>query len=434
MNKKLLINARILTMNARMETYPCGNILIEGGRIREVSGERLKVADAEVTDVQGMVVLPGFINVHTHLPMTLLRGYADDLPLHEWLTEHIFPAEARMVTEESVRVGVRLALVEMIKSGTTCFNDMYFFEDAVAEEARKAGMRGVVGESLIDFPTPGFKTLEEGVRQTEALMRKWQGDDRITPGVCAHAPYTCSAETLRRAKGLADRWNTRLQVHVAETRREVEVIRERTGMTPVHYLDSLDILDSRMMAAHCVWLTPEEMELMARRGAAMGHCPKSNLKLGSGMADTDRCIKAGMTVGLGTDGTASNNTLDMVEEMRFAALVAKGRNGDPTALDARTALRMATIEGARAIGLGEVTGSIEAGKRADLIVVHADASNMVPVYDIYSAVVYAMNSKNIYSSMVEGEWLMKGRQLTTLDKDAVVAEMINYIKRHKNNA
>ena len=272
------------------------------------------------------------------------------------------------------------------------------------------------------------------MRQTEALMRKWQGDDRITPGVCAHAPYTCSAETLRRAKGLADRWNTRLQVHVAETRREVEVIRERTGMTPVHYLDSLDILDSRMMAAHCVWLTPEEMELMTRRGAAMGHCPKSNLKLGSGMADTDRCIKAGMTVGLGTDGTASNNTLDMVEEMRFAALVAKGRNGDPRHWMPARHCGWRPSRGARAIGLGEVTGSIEAGKRADLIVVHADASNMVPVYDIYSAVVYAMNSKNIYSSMVEGEWLMKGRQLTTLDKDAVVAEMINYIKRHKNNA
>lgn len=429
MNRKLIVNARILTMNARMDEFAEGSVLVEGGRIREVCAGRLEAGDAEVTDAGGMVVMPGFVNVHTHLAMTMFRGYADDLPLREWLEERIFPAEARRVREESVRAAVRLALVEMVKSGTTCFNDMYFFEDAVAEEARKAGMRGVVGESLIDFPTPSFGTLEEGVRRTEALVGKWRGDALVGAGVCAHAPYTCSGETLRRAWGLAQRLGVRWQVHVAETRREVEEMRERTGMTPVRYLDSLGVLDGRLMAAHGVWLDEGEVELMVRRGAAVGHCPKSNLKLGSGMADVDGYVWAGMTVGLGTDGTASNNGLDMVEEMRFAALVAKGRGGDPTALPARAALRMATVEGARAMGLGEVTGSLEAGKRADLVVVNAGASNMVPVYDVYSAVVYAMESKNVVASMVEGEWLMRGRRLLTLDKEAAVEEMRWYMDK-----
>lgn len=423
MNKKIISNAHIITMNAGMEIIPNGSILIEGGQIKEISSGTLSDPDAEITDAHGMYILPGFINTHNHLPMTMLRGYADDLPLHTWLTKHIFPAEARLVNEHNVRIATRLALVEMIKSGTTCFNDMYFFEDAIAEEARKAGMRGVVGESLIDFPTASFKNLKEGIELSERLIHKWQKDSLIHPAICAHAPYTCSSDTLKQAKALADKHDTLLQLHLAETRKEVEDIQARTGKRPAEYLYSIGLLDSNVIAAHCVWLSPEEISLMAKSGTSIGHCPKSNLKLSSGIAPIDACIKAGVTVGIGTDGTASNNSLDMVEEMRFAALLAKVVDYNPEAVNAQTALRMATIEGAKALGLDHITGSLETGKSADLILVHADASNMQPIYDEYSAIVYAMNSKNVYSTMVHGEWLMQGRQLKTIDKDAAIEEI-----------
>lgn len=378
-----------------------------------------------------MLVMPGFVNTHTHVPMTMLRGYADDLPLHTWLTEHIFPAEARLVTPENVRIATRLAFVEMIKSGTTCFNDMYFFEDVIADEARKAGIRGVMNESVIDFPTSSFKSVDEGLAISEKLIREWQGDPLIHPSVTVHAPYTCSKETLQKAKCLADRYATLLQIHVAETRKEVEDITARTGMPPAEYLYSIGLLDRNVIAAHCVWLNAREVRLMAECGTSIGHCPKSNLKLASGIADTDTYLKAGITVGIGTDGTASNNTLDMVEEMRFAALLPKAMHYDPEAVNAAQALRMATINGARALGLEDVTGSLEVGKSADLITVNIAASNMIPVYNDYSAVVYAMNSKNIRSSMVHGEWIMLDRVVLRIDKDEAIEDLKNIIV--KNN-
>ncbi len=423
MNKKIISNAHIITMNAGMEIIPNGSILIEGGQIKEIISGTLSAPEAEATDAHGMYILPGFVNTHNHLPMTMLRGYADDLPLHSWLTEHIFPAEARLVNEQNVRIATRLALVEMIKSGTTCFNDMYFFENAIAEEACKAGMRGVVGESLIDFPTASFKNLSEGIKLSEHLINKWQGNHLIHPSICVHAPYTCSAETLKKAKSLADKYGTLLQIHLSETRKEVEDIQASTGMRPAEYLYSLGLLDTNVIAAHCVWLKPEEIELLAKTHTSIGHCPKSNLKLSSGIAPIDTCLKAGINVGIGTDGTASNNSLDMVEEMRFAALLAKIVAYNPEAVNAKTALRMATIGGAQALGLEHITGSLEIGKSADLILIHADASNMQPIYDEYSAIVYAMNSKNIYSTMVHGEWLMQNRQLKTIDKDAAIEEI-----------
>lgn len=423
MSSKIIYNAHIITMNAKQEIIPQGSILIENGKIKALSPGKLEDSNAEMTDAQGMFVMPGFINTHTHVPMTMLRGYADDLPLHTWLTEHIFPAEARFVTPENVRIAARLAFTEMIKSGTTCFNDMYFFEDVIAEEAKKAGIRAVLGESLIDFPTPDFKTVEEGLSLCESLIYKWQGDSTIHPSVCAHAPYTCSRETLQQAKQLASRYHTLLQIHVAETRKEVEDITAKTGLPPAEYLHSIGLLDQNVIAAHCVWLNKREIELLASTGTSIGHCPKSNLKLASGIADTDTYLKAGITVSIGTDGTASNNTLDMVEEMRFAALLPKAVHYNPEANNARTALQMATINGAKALGLEQITGSLETGKSADLIFIHADASNMQPVYDEYSAIVYAMNSKNIRSSMVNGEWIMQDRILCHLHKEEILEDI-----------
>lgn len=431
MSKKIIYNAHIITMNANLDIIPNGSLLIENGKISRISRETISDDDAEMTDAEGMYVMPGFINTHTHLPMTMLRGYADDLPLHEWLTDHIFPAEARCVNAENVRLATRLAFIEMIKSGTTCFNDMYFFEDVIAEEARKAGIRGVMGESVIDFPTASFRTVDEGLAICEALIRKWQGDPIIHPSVCVHAPYTCSKETLIKTKQLADKYHTLLQIHVSETRKEVEDITAQTGMPPVEYLHSIGLLDRNVIAAHCVWLNEKEVELMATSGTSIGHCPKSNLKLASGIADTDTYAKAGINVSLGTDGTASNNTLDMVEEMRFAALLPKVVHYNPEAVNARAALQMATINGAKALGLDAITGSLEAGKSADMIFVHAASSNMIPVYDEYSAIVYAMNSKNVRSSMVNGEWIMKDRMLLHIDKEETLAAMERLASRVK---
>lgn len=431
MSKKIIYNAHIITMNAHLDIIPNGSLLIENGKISRISGETIRDDDAEMTDAEGMYVMPGFINTHTHLPMTMLRGYADDLPLHEWLTDHIFPAEARWVNAENVRLATRLAFIEMIKSGTTCFNDMYFFEDVIAEEARKAGIRGVMGESVIDFPTASFQTVDEGLAICEALIRKWKGDPIIHPSVCVHAPYTCSKETLIKTKRLADKYHMLLQIHVSETRKEVEDITAQTGMPPVEYLHAIGLLDRNVIAAHCVWLNEKEVELMATSGTSIGHCPKSNLKLASGIADTDTYAKAGINVSLGTDGTASNNTLDMVEEMRFAALLPKVVHYNPEAVNARAALQMATINGAKALGLDAITGSLEAGKSADLIFVHAASSNMIPVYDEYSAIVYAMNSKNVRSSMVNGEWIMKDRMLLHIDKEETLAAMERLASRVK---
>ena len=429
--EKLIYNARILTMNQRMETIEKGYIRIDKGKITEIGrmeelGEREERCAGVAYDLEGMWVMPGFVNTHTHVPMTMLRGYADDLPLHTWLTKYIFPAEATLDTPENVRLASRLAYLEMIKSGTTCLNDMYFFEDVIAEEAKRAGLRGVMNESVIDFPTASFRTVKEGFERVEKLIRQWEGDHSIHPSVCVHAPYTCSQKTLQEAKKLADKYSTLLQIHLAETRNEVEDITLEKGMSPAEYLYTIGLLDRNVIAAHCVWLNEKEVELLAKTGTAVGHCPKSNLKLASGIADTDTYIKAGITVGLGTDGTASNNALDMVEEMRFAALLAKVVHYNPEAVNARTALRMATIEGARALGLGDITGSLEKGKRADLLVMHAEATNMVPIYDVYSAIVYAMNSKNVRSSMVEGEWIMRDRVVLHVNKEEAV-EGVNRI-------
>lgn len=429
--RQIITHAHILTMNANGDILPDGSIVIEDGRIKDILAGAVTDSQAEMTDARGMLLLPGFINTHTHLPMVLFRGYADDLPLQEWLKDYIFPAEARWVTPDNVRLATRLALIEMIKSGTTCFNDMYFFEQVIAEEAARAGIRGVVCESLIDFPTPDFKTLEEGIALSENLISRWQNHPLIRPAIGAHSPYTCSAATLQKAKALADKHGALLQIHLAETRQETETSIARTGKTPAAYLHSLGVLGKNVIAAHGVWLTGEDIRLLAESGTAIAHCPKSNLKLASGIARIAACRAAGIPVGIGTDGAASNNSLDMVEEMRFASLLAKGAYYQPEALDAPTTLRMATLEGAKALGMDHITGSIEKGKSADLILVHADASNMQPLHNPCSAVVYAMNSKNIRSTMVAGTWLMKDRILQTIDKDSVMEEIKN--RRHTDS-
>ncbi|MDL2330756.1 amidohydrolase [Odoribacter sp. OttesenSCG-928-A06] len=422
--KTLLYNATIIPMNADMEIVKGGYILTEGNTIREMgNGEVVLPKADEYYDVKGQWIMPGFINTHTHVPMVLLRGYADDLPLHTWLNDHIFPAEAKYMHIENIKKAALYGMVEMIKSGTTCFNDMYFFEEIIAGEAKKTGMRARLSDSLIDFPTVSFQDVPAGLKRIERLIKEWSGDDLIHPAVCTHSPYTCSQETLLKAKKLADKYDTLLHIHLSETRQEVQDVRKKIGLSPVRYLDKLGILDQRTIAAHGVWFDESEINILADAGASIAHCPKSNLKLASGIADIYTYQNAGINISIGTDGAASNNILDMVEEMRFAALLPKVVHYNPEAVDARTVLRMATINAAHALGLGDITGSLEVGKRADLICIQP-GKNMEPVFDEYSAIVYAMNSHNINASMINGEWVMKDRQLIKVNEEEITLEKL----------
>ena len=433
MSKEIIYNAHILTMNASLDIIPNGSILIEDGKIKCIAPYKQEDAEANYTDAKGMIVMPGFINSHTHIPMTMLRGYADDLPLQKWLTEYIFPAEAKYVTPENVRVATRLGMLEMIKSGTTCFNDMYFFEDVIGEEVKRAGMRVVLGEAILDFPTPSFKTVDDGLQITNELIQKWESDPTVHVAVAPHSLYTCSKETLKRTKEIADKHGALLHIHLSETRKEVENLIAQTNMKPVNYLNNIGLLDENLVAAHSVWLSDEEVELMAAQKAAISHCPKSNLKLASGIANSQKYVSAGLTVSIGTDGTASNNNLDMVEEARMASLLSKVENFNPEAMNARQTLKCATINGAKALKLDTVTGSLETGKDADLIMINVKNTNMTPVYDEYSAIIYAMNSHNICSSMVHGQWIMKDRNVLNIDEEEVLEQISLMAKEIKNN-
>jgi 5-methylthioadenosine/S-adenosylhomocysteine deaminase len=369
-------------------------------------------------------VLPGLINAHTHAPMVLFRGLADDLELMDWLENHIFPAEAAHVDEEFVRAGTRLACLEMLRGGTTTFADMYYFEDAIAEEAERCGMRAVLGETLIDFPAPDHATWEEALAYTHRFAERWRGHARITPAVAPHAAYTVSAEHLVAAHALAAELDVPLLIHLAEDRAELERVRARTGKTSIAYLDGLGVLDNRMLAAHVVWPSPEEIELLARRGVGVAHCPQSNMKIAAGIAPVPALLAAGVAVGLGTDGAGSNNDLDLWQEIDTAAKLHKVAALDPTVLPARQALALATREGARALDLDGEIGSLEPGKRADLIVVRADGLHQQPqrpADNPYSLLVYSTRASDVETVIVDGRVVVRGGRVLTLDEAEVVA-------------
>lgn len=423
-------NAKLLCMDGDMRLIENGYVCVGGGKILEIGEGEVSAGHmnaGDYVDAGGMWLMPGFINTHTHLPMTLLRGYADDLPLHRWLSDHIFPAEALLIRPENIRPAVRLAVAEMVRSGTTCFNDMYYYADIIADEAAKLGMRGRLNESLIDYPTPSFRSVEKGLGLAEAFIQKWEGNDLIHPSVCVHAPYSSSKTTLLAAKRLADRYDVILHTHISETQKEVEEITVAKGMRPVEYLADMGLLDQHFIGAHAVWLNEKEQELLAKSGASIAHCPKSNLKLGSGIADIHTYTGAGINVSVATDGTASNNTLDMLEELRFAALLPKGIHWDAAAGDARSILKMATIQAAHALGLGDITGSLEVGKRADILLIDPTAPNMTPAYDPYSTLVYAAHSENIHSSMINGAWVMRDRKLLRIDVEETRREVTRIV-------
>jgi len=366
--------------------------------------------------------MPGLVNTHTHAAMTLFRGMADDLPLDTWLTKYIWPAEAKFITAASVRTGANLALAEMIRSGTTTFSDMYFFADELAQAAKKAGVRAVVAEAVLDFPTPDSKSPQESFAIIEKLADKWKNDPLITIAVGAHSPYTCSSETLKSSKKLADTLGLPLTIHVSETRQEVDDITIKYGVPPFEYLDALGFFGGTVIAAHAVHPTAREIQLMAERRVGVAHNPGSNMKLASGVAPVPEMLRAGIAVGLGTDGAASNNNLDMFKEMNAAALLQKVSRLDPTAMSARDTVKAATIGGAKVLGLGKRIGSLEKGKRADLIIVDLNRPHLVPLYNVYSLLVYAANGADVETVIIDGRIVMQNRKLLTLDEESIKQE------------
>ena len=412
----------VVTMDGARRVIEDGAVAVAGGRIVAVGGRAdvaRRYAAREVLDARGRAVIPGLIYGHTHIPMTLFRGLADDLDLNEWLTKYIFPAEAKNVTEEFVRAGTQLGLAEMIRGGTTTYCDMYYFEDAIAEETERAGVRGLLGETVIDFPVPDNKTWADAMRYSERFVARWKGSRLVTPAVAPHAPYTVSEAHLREVRAFSDRTGAPVLIHVAETRKEVEDVSRDHGARPVEYLARIGFLGPRTVAAHTVHLTEGEVGLLRQYGVGAVHNPQSNMKLASGIAPVPQMLRAGVGVGLGTDGAASNNDLDMWEEMDTAAKLHKVATFDPKVLSAVEALALATIGGARALHMEAVIGSLEAGKRADLVVVDLDELHQTPRYNVYSHLVYATKAADVRTVVIEGRVVMRDRRLLTLDEPLI---------------
>ena len=422
----------VVTMDGTRRVIENGGVAIKGGRIVAVDDTAAidrNYAAREIVNATGKVVIPGLINGHTRVPMTLFRGLADDLDLQEWLTKYIFPAEAKNVTEEFVRVGTRLGLAEMIRSGTTTYCDMYYFEDAIADETFKAGMRGVLGETVIDFPVADNKTNEQAMAYVEEFVKHWKDNALIVPAIAPHAPYTVSEEHLKAVRAFSDRTGAPIVTHISETKREVDDSIKAKGASPIDYLDRIGFLNNRVIAAHVVWPSEEELGLLKKLGVGIVHNPQSNMKLASGVAPVPEMLKENMPVGLGTDGAASNNDLSLWEEMDTAAKLHKLISKDPKVVSAEEAFEMATLRGARALHLEKEIGSIEKGKRADLVVVDLDDLNQTPYYNIYSDLVYATKAADVRTVIVEGRVIMRDRRLLTLNEEAIKADARRFRER-----
>jgi 5-methylthioadenosine/S-adenosylhomocysteine deaminase len=420
----------VVTMDPQRHVIENGAIAIRGERILAAGSpseiERRYQARQRL-DRPDAILAPGLIDTHTHAAMSLLRGIADDLRLQEWLEHYIFPAEARNVTPDFVRWGTRLGCLEMLLSGTTTYTDMYYFEDVVAEATREAGMRGVLGETIIGFPSPDAKTPQDALAFTERFLTRFHADPLIVPAVAPHAIYTNSDETLRACRALANRHGAPLVIHLSETKRENEECLVKRKATPTKALDALGVFNGRTIAAHAVWVDESDLAILKARGVGIAHCPSSNMKLASGVAPVTRMLALDLAVGLGPDGPAgSNNDFNMFEEMDLAAKLQKVFTGDPRNLPATAAVEMATIRGARALGMEKEIGSLEPGKRADLISIRLDRPNAVPLYNVYSQMVYALKGSDVEDVMVNGKLLVKDAQALTLNAAQIEAKAREY--------
>ncbi len=436
----ILTGGTVIVMDEGRTLFENGAVAVQEDKIlavgsAEVIAERYEAA--EVVDCTGRVVMPGLVNAHTHVPMTLLRGLADDLRLDVWLMGYMMPVEREFVNPEFVRLGTQIACAEMLRGGTTCFADMYYFEEEIARTTAEAGLRAVCAETVLKFPTPDAASYEEGLAYSREYIKRWKDHPLIVPAIGPHAPYTCPPEILQACAALAIEFDVPLHIHISETALEVENNRKETSMPVVPWVKKQNVLDAKVIAAHCVHIDEGEMHTLKHAGAGVAHNPTSNLKLASGVAPIRQMLEVGLNVGIGTDGPASNNDLDMFEETRLAALLAKGMSGDPTALPAREALALATIGGARALHLGHLTGSLETGKRADLIVVDLQPLHNTPRFQrdpeaVYSQLVYVSKSTDVVHVFCNGRWLMRDRQLLTLDESDLArqaSEMASRIDR-----
>ncbi len=416
----LIHNGWVVTVNSRWDVITDGLIAISGEVIADVRPKLpgVPLPEARKTlDAKGGIVLPGLVNAHTHLPMSIFRGLADDLPLQTWLQDHIFPAEASHIKPDTVHWGTLLACAEMLLAGVTTCCDGYFLEDAVAEAVAMSGMRAVLGHGVIDFPAPGVPDPAANVQVAHRYVQRWQ--DRSTlirPSLFCHAPYTCSDQTLAQAKAAAAKESVLFQLHIAETREEARIAQGKAATeSTVERLERLGVLDTDTLLVHGVWLTPDEIQHIAERGCGMVHCPESNMKLAAGIAPLPLFLQAGIAVGLGTDGCASNNDLDLMREMDTAAKLHKVASGDPTAMPAAQVLALATREGAKAIGLGESIGTIEKGKQADLIILNSAHPTMCPIYNPVSQTVYAGSGEVVHHTLVAGKPLVRDGTLVDTD-------------------
>jgi 5-methylthioadenosine/S-adenosylhomocysteine deaminase len=423
----------VLTQDPQRRVIENGAVAVRGERIVAV-GTKAEI-DARFQARQRLdrpdaILAPGLINTHTHAPMSLFRGIADDLNLQQWLEKYIFPAEAKNVSPDFVRWGTRLACLEMLLGGTTTFTDMYYFEDVVAEAAKEAGIRGVLGETIIGFPVADNKTPADALKFTEKYLARFRNDPLIVPAVAPHALYTNSDETLKASRALADKFGVPLLIHLSETRKENDDTLLQRHMTPTKVLDTLGVLTGRTVAAHAVWVNEADMEILKARGVGVAHCPSSNMKLASGVAPIVRMLALDLAVGLGPDGPAgSNNDFSMFEEMDLAAKLQKITTLDPRALPAPAVLDMATIRGARALGLEKEIGSLEAGKRADMIVVRLDRARAVPLYDPISQMVYALKADDVRDVMVNGRQVVRDARILTLDDRQILEKANEYRRR-----
>ncbi len=418
-------------------TMDAGRRLIENGAVA-VRGDRILAAGARADierryqprrrlDAPQSLIMPGLVNAHTHVAMSLFRGIADDLRLQDWLEKYIFPAEAKNVNPEFVRWGTRLGCLEMALSGTTTLADMYYYEDVVAESVKEAGLRGVLGETILKFPAPDAKTPAEALSFTDRFIQRFRSDPLIVPAVAPHALYTNADDTLRACRALANRYGVPLLIHVSETEEERATAVKERGASPVRLLDRLGLFNGRTVAAHAVWVDDQDLAVLKDRSVGVAHCPSSNMKLASGVAPVKQMLALGLAVGLGTDGPAgSNNDFDLFKEMDLAAKLQKVITRDPQAVPALQALEMATILGARALGMEKEIGSLEPGKRADMITVRLDAPHAVPLYNVYSGLVYALKGCDVENVMVNGRLIVRSRRILTLNQTQILTEAERY--------
>ncbi|MBK8807328.1 MAG: amidohydrolase [Bacteroidales bacterium] len=433
----LIKNAYIVTMNSESSIYEFGTLAILGNTIVAIgkSEDIEYFTSSNEIDAMGSLVMPGLINAHTHAAMSIYKGMADDLNLHEWLHKYIFPAEAKFCNADTVSTGSQLAIMEMIRFGTTCFADMYYFQEKTAEICFLLGMRAVLGQAILDFPAPDFKSSNDALLHTEMLMQKYNNSQLVTIVPGPHSPYTCNKETLIQSRQLANKYNVPLHIHISETMLEYEESIKNNEKTPIEYCDDLDLFNGKTIAAHCVYINDNDRSILKNKKVGVVNNAISNMKLCSGVAPVYFMKEAGVTVGIGTDGVVSNNTLDIFEEMKTVAMVHKLNTNDPTALNAKTVVEMATIENAKILGLDSQIGSLEVGKKADLILINLNQPHLIPLYNIYSHIVYAIKGGDVDTVIINGEIVMLNKTVqysealdVAIDAQLIANEVKEYME------